>query len=472
MFFSLMEVIPMSRTAVVGGWITWLLVSHSLLAQGVPKTANEIQAGGKVVTITDSSLVVGSRSKATLSKGAELRVLTVKNGWVGVSYDQDGEEIRGWIPLKNVVAAPSAPLASQDVPAKRVEETVSGAEEPTESAGPDKQAEVTKTRIRVGREKAKTMERNPVFMAAGADGEPYIFESSVTLKNGSVVLTEKDMLINAGGRAFSLPHLGNLSLAPGEWAIQIDGRFEKQPGIIESHEHSHKPEAATPTRRPPENAIAAEKPAQVLVLEIPSADETFHGDANDVLFRRKQEGTSDDGSASLMTKWELGGALARCQGEERIAQMLYDFERQVKTADIDEWLKGGKYVSRALALNLVAAWSIKRKFTLKEPGLILDQRTKRISAILVFDQDHPFSVGKSEASEVFTASGEVPVSLAFHEKSALGVEVDVALVIGSRLDLTSRTGAKMSIQPGQSVVCNFRRNADSSPSFLVLTDEE
>jgi len=96
---------------------------------------------------------------------------------------------------------------------------------------------VDKNLIQAGKAKALAMGKNPICLASEERGV-FITASIAKMVNNQFVFVEEDMLINVGLSTIAVSQVPGLDLAPdlapGEWAIKVDGKFVRQPDRVDS----------------------------------------------------------------------------------------------------------------------------------------------------------------------------------------------------------------------------------------------
>jgi len=79
-------------------------VSRPQASQSFTTETIDIKAGDNVKTTTDAQLRMGDKVLATVPQGEMHIVLKVIGPWVGISTDQAGEEVRGWVNFRSLEA--------------------------------------------------------------------------------------------------------------------------------------------------------------------------------------------------------------------------------------------------------------------------------------------------------------------------------------------------------------------------------
>lgn len=79
-------------------------VSRAQASQSFTTEPINIHAGDNVKTTADAQLRMGDKVLATVPKGEMHKVLKVQGPWVGISYDQAGKEMHGWVNFRSLEA--------------------------------------------------------------------------------------------------------------------------------------------------------------------------------------------------------------------------------------------------------------------------------------------------------------------------------------------------------------------------------
>lgn len=85
----------------------WVVLLAAALAQR-PAQGQDVplKAGDRAVTTERVAIQAAQGTVATLEAGAEVTVVDVRQGWVGISAQHDGKKVAGWVPPKSLARAP------------------------------------------------------------------------------------------------------------------------------------------------------------------------------------------------------------------------------------------------------------------------------------------------------------------------------------------------------------------------------
>lgn len=85
-----------------------LVIAVAVSAQVAQASEAPIRTGHKVVTTAEAAVQVGARTLATVPPNTELLVTAVKDQWVAVTIQQDGEHVSGWVDRKHLATRDQA----------------------------------------------------------------------------------------------------------------------------------------------------------------------------------------------------------------------------------------------------------------------------------------------------------------------------------------------------------------------------
>ena len=83
----------------------WMILAAAAIT-GQPTRGQDIQfkAGDRLVTTERVDVQAGQGTAATLEAGAAVTVADVKQGWVGITAEQNGQKIVGWVRPNSLAA--------------------------------------------------------------------------------------------------------------------------------------------------------------------------------------------------------------------------------------------------------------------------------------------------------------------------------------------------------------------------------
>jgi len=158
-----------------------------------------------------------------------------EKSWISRKVHVNNRDLYAFFPVQEPSANSGQNSEATQFPKSHPSESVGTQEYPATEINkkPNIDKYVNDNLVRAGKAKARAMGKNPICLASEERGV-FITDSTGTIVNNQIVFVDNDMLINVGKSIIPVSQVPGLSLAPGEWAIKVDGKFVKQSDRVDS----------------------------------------------------------------------------------------------------------------------------------------------------------------------------------------------------------------------------------------------